>query len=455
MSQKFIVLAADFSNEISVAISNTSDPTGAWTKAAFNPGTGADAGKWADYPTLGVNKDFIVTCAYMVGGSSLMSIFAIDKQNFINTGTLTITAFRNLPWEGAIHAATTWDDLASQYLVSRVTGSGLRIRRLNLPASAPTLTELGIASTSVGSSPPDASQQGGFGLDTLDGRLMNAVWANGSLWTTNCISSGGRAAARWYEVDTSSITVTQAATLDDASLHYFMPSIAVNSAEDVMLGFSGSSSSQFAGAYFTGRVATDAADQMGAPVQYKTGESTNNDGRWGDYSLTSVDPTDESTFWTVQEYAESNGSWGLYVAEAKHAGGSCDIHNYCVTSPNSVGSGSLISHSGSSSFGANDFTVFASGNPANQNGIFFMGANEISTPFGNGVLCVSGTLTRYPVVQTDAFGVVSFYVDNTIPPALGKIVSGSTWKWQFWYRDPADGGAFFNLSDGLSATYCP
>ncbi len=456
-SSRFIVLATEFGNEISVAISNTSDPTGAWTKSTFNPSQSTDAGKWPDYPTLGCNKDFIVTCAYMVGGANKMSIFAIDKMNFINTGSLTVTAFRGLPWEGAIHPATTYDATASQYLVSRA--SGLRIRRLNLPAGAPTLTELGIAATALGSAPPNAPQLGGPGLDTLDGRLMNAIWVGGDLWTTCCISSGGKAGCRWWQVDTASVTVAQTGTVDDASLYYFAPSIAANANGDVVMGFSGSNAAQYAAAYFTGRVATDAAGQMGVPVQYKAGEGPYNDGagpRWGDYSLVSLDPTDDSIFWMLQEYARTGNNWGTYVAEVQHGGGSgCNVHNYCFTSPNSVGPGSLIFSTGSASIAANDFSVVSDSNPPNKNGIFFMGVNEILTPFGNGFLCLSGSLTRYNVVQTDVFGSVTMDVDNTVPPALGKIVSGSTWKWQFWYRDPAGGGAAFNLSDGLSVTYCP
>ena len=314
VSQRFIVNAVDFSNEISFAISNTSDPTGTWTKNTFNPSQGTDAGKWPDYQTLGVNKDFIVTCAYMVGGSNQMTCFAIDKAAFISSGTLTVTAFRGLPWEGAIHGATTWDNTASQYMVSRAS-SGLRIRRLNLPASAPTLSELGIAATSVGSTPPNAPQSGGPALDTLDARPMNSVWINGHIWTTNCISSGGRAGCRWYQVNTSTITVAQTGTVDDPVLYYFAPSIAVNEDNNVAMGFTGSHAGQFAGCYFTGRLNTDPAGQMGVPVLFKAGQSAYDDGngpRWGDYSLTSIDPTDNKTFWTIQEYGHGGGgaNWG-------------------------------------------------------------------------------------------------------------------------------------------------
>jgi hypothetical protein len=66
-----------------------------------------------------------------------------------------------------------------------------------------------------------------------------------------------------------------------------------------------------------------------------------------------------------------------------------------------------------------------------------------------------GQITRFPLIFTDGSGNASYAVDNTAAPALGKIVAGATWKWQFWFRDPMGGGSAFNTSDGLSVTYCP
>jgi hypothetical protein len=84
-----------------------------------------------------------------------------------------------------------------------------------------------------------------------------------------------------------------------------------------------------------------------------------------------------------------------------------------------------------------------------------MGRNEVSLSFGNGLQCASGQITRFPLIFTDGSGNASYAVDNTAAPALGKIVAGATWKWQFWFRDPMGGGSAFNTSDGLSVTYCP
>ena len=136
-------------------------------------------------------------------------------------------------------------------------------------------------------------------------------------------------------------------------------------------------------------------------------------------------------------------------------GSSCLMTNYCTISANSAGAGSVISGSGSTSVAANDFGLSSSANPAGQFGIFYMGENQTNTAFGNGVRCAAGNVTRFSLLQTDGSGNVATAIDNTVPPALGKIVAGSTWNWQFWFRDPQGGGANFNTSDGLSVTYCP
>ena len=38
---------------------------------------------------------------------------------------------------------------------------------------------------------------------------------------------------------------------------------------------------------------------------------------------------------------------------------------------------------------------------------------------------------------------------------LGQWLAGDHWYIQAWYRDPAGGGAEFNLSDGAHAVVCP
>ena len=40
------------------------------------------------------------------------------------------------------------------------------------------------------------------------------------------------------------------------------------------------------------------------------------------------------------------------------------------------------------------------------------------------------------------------------PNPNGQITVGSSWAFQYWYRDPGFGSAGFNFSDGLWVTFC-
>ena len=92
-----------------------------------------------------------------------------------------------------------------------------------------------------------------------------------------------------------------------------------------------------------------------------------------------------------------------------------------------------------------------------QNGLFYYGQDQLQQPFGNGTRCVSGPqVFRLGVETADFFGLLSHSLDNTAPPGpTGQILAGSTWHFQAWFRDPAAGGAAFDLSDGYTVTFVP
>ena len=134
----------------------------------------------------------------------------------------------------------------------------------------------------------------------------------------------------------------------------------------------------------------------------------------------------------------------------------CSWTSYCVSTPNSVGPGAVISASGSSNVSQADLTLEASGGPPTQFGIFFYAALQGQNPLLDGVLCVSGQIYRLPAVQMDALGNAAHLLDYSIPLGAGsQITPGSTWNFQFWYRDPTGGPNGSNLSDGLEVEFCP
>ncbi|HIL36065.1 MAG TPA: peptidase S8 [Planctomycetes bacterium] len=128
---------------------------------------------------------------------------------------------------------------------------------------------------------------------------------------------------------------------------------------------------------------------------------------------------------------------------------------YCDPGSNSwSGSGATLLWTGGVSVANNNLEFFATGVPGNQFGLFFFGPNQVSLPVGNGTICVGGNLVRMPVIQADGLGTASQLFDLSSAPLAGAVVSGVTWNFQFWYRDPVAGGAGFDFSQAVQISWC-
>jgi len=137
----------------------------------------------------------------------------------------------------------------------------------------------------------------------------------------------------------------------------------------------------------------------------------------------------------------------------------CAVENYCVAQGNSSGQVATISASGLPSLGLNELVLHAQGAPAQKFGMFLYGRQENFVFSGDGALCVKPPLFRlYPLLVTDGGGAASRALDLGGAPfssGPGQVQAGETWRFQFWFRDPAGGFAGFNFSDGLAVTFCP
>ena len=135
----------------------------------------------------------------------------------------------------------------------------------------------------------------------------------------------------------------------------------------------------------------------------------------------------------------------------------CAPTTYCQGAPNSAGTVASIGWQGSISVGSNDLALSVSGCPPTELGIFIMGQFNAQSPFGDGWLCVSGGVHRLaPAVSLSTSGAGSLQLDLTDPNSPAALIApDSDWQFQFWYRDPQAAGSGFNLSNGLSAHFCP
>ena len=335
-SDRWIVIVSDYSLRIYLAISLTNNPAGSWYKTSFIAAQGSDAGTFPDYPTLGVDVNGIYTSAFMAG-SSTMTMWAIDKAPLLESPPSlgTITAWRKLQWAGAYQPCHTYGNPGKQYYVSRPATSVLQVRQVKPPLTSPSMSLIGQVAIPSASDPPDAPAKGSYTpLDTVGSRLMNAVYRDGYIWTSHCINYAGRAAVRWYKIDTTNWQ-DEYGTVADSSWYFFFPSIMVNKQGNVLMGFTGSRSTSYASCFYTGRTAADTPGQMADPEIFKVGTAPYNNldsygrNRWGDYSYCTLDPNDELTLWSIQEFGYLTNIWGTYIGKFEFDPYEAPINNDC------------------------------------------------------------------------------------------------------------------------------
>lgn len=145
--------------------------------------------------------------------------------------------------------------------------------------------------------------------------LNHTVWADGT----------DRAGIRWYELRStgSSWSIFQQSTFAPTDgQNRWMGSAAMDSAGDIALGYSLAGPSTYPSIAYAGRLAGDPLGQLAQSenlVIAGSGSQTNSTGRWGDYSMLTVDPQDDCTFWYTQEYIRltSNIGWQTRIASFK------------------------------------------------------------------------------------------------------------------------------------------
>jgi len=165
-------------------------------------------------------------------------------------------------------------------------------------------------------------------LDTLGDKIMTPVvyqnlGGTESLWAdqTNLPIPNfpaGPSVIRWYQFDVTGGNFPAGAVQQQDwsnggdTLWRFMPSIAVDAAGNAAIGYAVSSPADHPGIRYAGRLVTDPPGNLaqGEATMFTGGGSeADTNGRWGDYSMTTVDPANGMDFWHVNEYEATTGSF--------------------------------------------------------------------------------------------------------------------------------------------------
>jgi hypothetical protein len=364
-----------------IGVSQTSDPTGLWNLYRID----ADATNlvWVDYPSMGFNRDWIcvqVNVYDMANNFSRSHMYVFNKANLYVGGAGLFTLISSAAIGGTQVPAITYDNtLSTLYLLQTWNGNSggngwLRLYTVTGPVGSEVLNLGPFIST------PNPWDWAGFTgwndfapqlgsaqrIMNNDDRMQNLVYRNGSLWATHTVflPAGGaatRSAVQWWQLTPAGGIIQRARIYEPTGAFYAFPSITVNQFNDVLIGYSRFSATQYASANYSFRAAADPLNTLQADYVLKAGEApyykTFGAGlnRWGDFSNTVVDPVNDINMWTIQEYAAtpSGGSdrWGTWWGRIDPI----SVPTITVTSPNGgdlwlVGGVSFITWSWTGSF---------------------------------------------------------------------------------------------------------
>ena len=359
---------------MSIAISKTSDPTGAYYAYCFQiPGN-----LFPDYPKFGVWSDgyymsvnqfnaagttFLGAGVYAFERSKMLVGDATAKMIYFNVNNVdpNIGSFQPANADGPPPPTGTPCYFAYLRGISLLDATDdLRVFQFHADfanTNLSTFTERADSPVAVAAYSAFSPSSGGVPqsgttalLDTLSDRLMFRLQYRNfgdyeSLVAAHTATGGsGQAGMRYYQLKRNlpggNFGVNEQATYAPDALHRWMGSAAMNYRGDLAVGYSVSSSSTFPSIRYAARLGTDPANglfQGEAILITGGGSQTDTGGRWGDYSCMTVDPTDDCTFWYTQEYyaATSAVGWRTRIGSFSLPG--------CSVSPRAVIQGTVTS----------------------------------------------------------------------------------------------------------------
>ncbi len=318
-----------------VAISQTNDPTGTWYRYQF---TFTDM---PDYPKLAVWADgyYMTIRRFSSGAGNWLgpSVVAMDRDKMLVGDQSAAMVMFNMPSSAEGTQAADCDSefpvLGTPCPVGYLTTTTVKLYDFHVdwatPANSTFLQNytipISMFSALNGNTVPQKNTTAK--LDAMSGkRIMFRMpyrKFNGysSMLLNTTVNASGVAGIRWMELRNvaGAWSLYQEGTYAPGDGHHrWMGSIAMDSAGNIALGYSISSSTMFPSIRYTGRMFGDPLGQMTIAekgIINGGGSQTTSDGRWGDYSAMAADPSVVGKFWYTQEYytSTSNSNWKTRV----------------------------------------------------------------------------------------------------------------------------------------------
>ena len=232
------------------------------------------------------------------------------------------------------------------YFLNLYSYSSLALFKMtpNFAAATATLTQDSIGIASFSEAPPAPQPGTTTTLDSLGDRLMNRLAFrrfpdHESMVVNHSVAVGSRSGVRWYELRGpvsagAGFSPYQQGTYAPDNSFRWMGSAAMDKAGDIALGYSVSSSTGYPSVRYTGRTPTDPLGTMASEASLWEGAGSQTGySRWGDYTSMQIDPSDDCTFWYVNEYLPTTHPYGWFtrIGSFKFSGCGAPIPDFSLS----------------------------------------------------------------------------------------------------------------------------
>jgi hypothetical protein len=328
---------------ITVARSNTADPTKGWQGFSLNVYDERPEGGSVDFDRLGFDASGVHLTINQLAvdpASKRLSLLGVALIAFKKSDLLKdplvvtmakrerFTDARNLvpviDLDGKSKAATLWGSSRE-----RSTENDL-FARVDLVGDhaawklEPTVTIVGgkpgaLLQRMPFPPPMTVPQPDGPPVGTGFSQPTVAYRSNGDFWMAHTAAhpdDKSRTAIRWWRIRASDSSVVGEGVIKHAELSMFMPSLAIDGKGRLLIVCAGTSTTQPLSVYaIAGTISDDKVsfDPEFTLVKAGTG-SVASHGRWGDYFTTFADPARAGTFWAFTVYAAGT-QWATQITE--------------------------------------------------------------------------------------------------------------------------------------------
>jgi hypothetical protein len=348
---------------VMLAVSSTSDPTGAWSFHSFA------ASACADQPRLGIADGIVVIGADVFQSCDERNVPSLGAQLWVVNKQQLLAGAADVAWTtygpdttfSALTPVRSLSETGTEYVVSDDNPASRTVQLLavdGIPPAAVSVRQVASLPVSPLSPPPPAEQPPAADgtqptITANDDRVLDAVWENGKLWltaNTGCMPAGDvvlRSCARVMELSTRTRSVTWENDLGRPNESLFFAAISPDSTGDLVIVAGESGQSVLPELVVLARTPDGTFSE---PVVIAKSVAAQTGDRYGDYFGAARDPLHPERVWVSGQHGTDNADgtgWATSVAAVQVVRAGIATPQAVATAPPGVRAQRVVAAAGS------------------------------------------------------------------------------------------------------------